>query len=94
MPEICDLGQGQYGVPVGVCGHVVDEIDNTIFQTTGVKPVHHMKHQRPIVAIHANSRRIVQRLEAPERIPGSLNDLGIEGRFDVNERSPLDQLFP
>lgn len=78
---------------VGVGGHVIDKVDNAIFQPPGVEAVHHMEHEWARVTFHTQPQGISSSLQTPELVPGRLNHLGAECSFDVNKRAAFDQLF-
>jgi hypothetical protein len=54
-------------MPVGVGGHVVDEVDDAVLQPAGVKAVDDMADQRAgLSAPAASRRRLEPALQAPE----------------------------
>ena len=55
LVELCHLSQRQNGVTIGMLWHVVDQVDNAILQTTGIKAVHHVQHQRTRITWHVQS---------------------------------------
>jgi hypothetical protein len=45
MTKICNVSQGQHSMPIAVRRHVVNQIDQTIFNAPSGKTIQHMEHK-------------------------------------------------
>ena len=52
LAEISYFGECNDCVTVAVCRHVIDQVDDSIFQAAGIESVHHMDDQRTRVVCH------------------------------------------
>jgi hypothetical protein len=52
LSKLSHLGERKHSMTVGVGGHVIDKVDNAIFQPPGVEAVHHMEHEWARVTFH------------------------------------------
>ena len=92
MTEISDLGQGQHGMPIGAGGHMVNEVDNAILQSAGIKAIHHVEDEGTFITLHAQTLVIGSLLKAPELVASAFDDATIKSGLDVDECAALDQL--
>ena len=95
-----DFGQRHHRMPVRRRRHVVDEVDDAVFQASGVKPKDHMRNQR--ARIRQNSLRHFKRWrwfamkagsQTPDTVTSVLQCRGAEGGLDVDEGAAFHQFF-
>ena len=57
--KVGDLGQGDDGMAVAVGRHVVDQVDDAVFQAAGIETVHDVGDERPRVIHVQRASRVV-----------------------------------